>query len=252
MPRSEYLPLNTQRQALLLGIIVKVIKSNVLHDEFSLVVGMRTCAAHLSLTIPLLLAITTTFQFGIFLPNSSTFTRNLHFTSQLSPLKSLLRLSLATSKIIIMKLLVPFLVATTVLAGCAGKPDHRDKGEVFFETKINPDGTKLFAFSIGMPSRGDRDEGHGPRPSRGGNGGGRGGRDGGGDVGGEARGGNDRDAERMEAFYDTLSEKLFETQYCRNGYIEIDTHETEGRYHLLGECQESASEEDKLKFANPY
>ena len=56
----------------------------------------------------------------------------------------------------------------------------------------------------------------------------------------------------MEAFYDTLREKLFETQYCRNGYIEIDTHETEGRYHLLGECQESASEEDKLKFANPY
>lgn len=46
MPRSEYLPLNTQRQALLLGIIVKVIKSNVLHDEFSLVVEMRTCAAH--------------------------------------------------------------------------------------------------------------------------------------------------------------------------------------------------------------
>ncbi len=67
MPRSEYLPLNTQRQALLLGIIVKVIKSNVLHDEFSFVVNMRTCAAHLSFTIPLLSAITTTFHFGIFL-----------------------------------------------------------------------------------------------------------------------------------------------------------------------------------------
>ncbi|WP_231518105.1 hypothetical protein [Alteromonas stellipolaris] len=151
-----------------------------------------------------------------------------------------------------MKLLVPFLVATAVLAGCAGKPDHRDQGEVFFETKINPDGTKLFAFSIGMPSRGNREAGNGQRPSRGGEGGGRGGRSGGQNGGGETRGGNDRDAERMEAFYDTLREKLFETQYCRNGYIEIDTHETEGRYHLLGECQESASEEDKLKFANPY
>jgi hypothetical protein len=84
MPRSEYLPLSTQRQALLLGIIVKVIKSNVLHDEFSLVVEMRTCAAHLSLTIPLLLAITTTFQFGIFcltpppLLETYTLLRNFH------------------------------------------------------------------------------------------------------------------------------------------------------------------------------
>jgi hypothetical protein len=113
MPRSEYLPLNTQRQALLLGIIVKVIKGNVLHDEFSFVVKMRTCAAHLSFTIPLLSAITTTFHFGIFLLKTNdsieltvikegyphpiyglylsfegmtislSFTRNLHFTWQL-------------------------------------------------------------------------------------------------------------------------------------------------------------------------
>lgn len=84
MPRSEYLPLNTQRQALLLGIIVKVIKSNVLHNEFSLIVERRTCAVHLSLTIPLLLAITTTFHFGICrlpyspLPETYTLLGNFH------------------------------------------------------------------------------------------------------------------------------------------------------------------------------
>ena len=47
-----------------------------------------------------------------------------------------------------------------------------------------------------------------------------------------------------EQLYTSLDEKLDETGYCQTGFLEIDTHQTEDR-HLLGECNETASELDK-------
>jgi len=151
-----------------------------------------------------------------------------------------------------MKSTLPFFVASALLAGCVSKPDYRDNSEVFFETKINKDGTKLFAFSVGMNrdkgrggdrGKGQRPQGNGQRPQ------GNGQRS---EQGQASNNDTPRSDKRMENFYQLLAEKLEDTQYCRDGYIEVDTHETEDRYHLLGECQESASEADKRTFLNAY
>ncbi|GAB5393297.1 MAG: hypothetical protein Altm2KO_25070 [Alteromonas macleodii] len=53
-----------------------------------------------------------------------------------------------------------------------------------------------------------------------------------------------------EQLYTSLDEKLDETGYCQTGFLEIDTHQTEDRLHLLGECNETASELDKIEFPN--
>ena len=142
-----------------------------------------------------------------------------------------------------MKITIPLVIATSILAGCASKPDYHDSGDVFFETKINNDGTKLFAFSVGMSegrdSKGPQEKGRGQRPPGGGK-----------DRGDRSNAKNEHSEQKMEEFYQLLEQKLDETQYCHSGYIEIDTHETQGRFHLLGECQESASQEDITRFPN--
>ena len=45
-----------------------------------------------------------------------------------------------------------------------------------------------------------------------------------------------------------LDEKLTATVYCRNGYIELDYNSVPGKTEIRGECQESASAEDKEKW----
>jgi len=146
-----------------------------------------------------------------------------------------------------MKITLPLVIATSILAGCASKPDYYDTGDVFFETKINQDGTKLFAFSVGMDNGGKekgakgKGQERGQRPPPGGK-----------ERGERSNAGNDRLEQQMDEFYQLLDQKLAETEYCHSGYIEIDTHETQGRFHLLGECQESASQSDIEKFPNAY
>ncbi|BFT31952.1 hypothetical protein D210916BOD24_31280 [Alteromonas sp. D210916BOD_24] len=143
------------------------------------------------------------------------------------------------------------LVVTTSLfiSACAHKPAPLDMEEVFFETKINQDGTKLFAFSLpllrhregnrddtrkgeGMPGQGERKENNvGAMPGR---------------------GAGTPPHNRNKYFYAALDKKLEQTAYCRTGYIEIDTHQTEDRLHLLGECKETATELDEMAFPNPH
>lgn len=145
--------------------------------------------------------------------------------------------------------LFPALAASSLLAGCASKPPMPEMGETFFETKINSDGTKLFAFSIdmGKPEEGKEKGGRGGKRGRGPEQRGMSGRQGG--DGGTM--GEDRTARKTEALYAALEDTLAENHYCREGYIEIDTHETEGRMHLLGECKDTANELDRLDFPNP-
>lgn len=138
------------------------------------------------------------------------------------------------------------LVITTslIVSACAHRPPPLDMDEIFFETQIKQDGTKLFAFSIPLM-----------KPREGAKGGGRGGRGRGGRGGQENRGGSSQNSsdssDRMtEQLYASLDEKLDETGYCQTGYIEIDTHQTEDRLHLLGECNETTSELDRLDFPN--
>ena len=124
------------------------------------------------------------------------------------------------------------LVVTTslVVSACAHRPIPLDKDEIFFETKIKQDGTKLFAFSIPLMQHRGR----------------------GGRQGQESRKGSSHSSDRMtEQLYTSLDEKLDETGYCQTGFIEIDTHQTEDRLHLLGECNETASDLDRLDFSAP-
>lgn len=148
------------------------------------------------------------------------------------------------------------LVITTslIVSACAHRPPSLDKDEIYFETKIKQDGTKLFAFSI--PSmkqpdggKGGGAKGSGGRGSRSQEGGGRGGRTGQKDRGGEAEQSSDNSDRMTKQLYVSLDEKLDETGYCQTGFIEIDTHQTEDRLHLLGECNETASDLDRLDFS---
>ncbi|MDY6977620.1 MAG: hypothetical protein SVW51_15680 [Pseudomonadota bacterium] len=122
--------------------------------------------------------------------------------------------------------------------------------EIFFETQIKQDGTKLFAFSIPLMKPREDAKGGGGRGGRGGEGGGRGGRGGQESRGGSSQKSSDSSERMTEQLYASLDEKLDETGYCQTGYIEIDTHQTEDRLHLLGECNETASDLDRLDFTN--
>ena len=144
------------------------------------------------------------------------------------------------------------IVITTslIVSACAHRPPPLDMDEIFFETKIKQDGTKLFAFSIPLmkPREGARG---GDRAGRGQGvegGGGRGGRGGQENRGGSSQNSSDSGDRMTEQLYASLDEKLDETGYCQTGFIEIDTHQTEDRLHLLGECNETASDLDRLDF----
>ncbi|GFD95011.1 hypothetical protein KUL156_14170 [Alteromonas sp. KUL156] len=146
-----------------------------------------------------------------------------------------------------------FLVITTSLmvSACAHRPPPLDMDEILFETKIKQDGTKLFAFSIPLMHQRDgaKDGGRGSR-AQGNEGGGRGNRGGQENRGGSSRKMSDNADRMAERLYASLDRKFDETSYCQSGYIEIDTHITEDRIHLLGECNETASEMDRLDFPN--
>ncbi|WP_251139738.1 hypothetical protein [Alteromonas sp. ALT199] len=139
-----------------------------------------------------------------------------------------------------------------IVSACAHRPPPLDMDEIFFETKINQDGTKLFSFSIPLMKQRNGAKGGGGRGGRGqgGEGGGRGGRGGQENRGGSSQKSSDSSDRMTEQLYASLDEKLDETGYCQTGYIEIDTHQTEDRLHLLGECNETASELDRLDFPN--
>ena len=144
------------------------------------------------------------------------------------------------------------LVITTslIVSACAHRPPPLDMDEIFFETQIKQDGTKLFAFSIPLMKPREGAKGGGGRGGRGGEGGGRGGRGGQESRGGSSQKSSDSSDRMTEQLYASLNEKLDETGYCQTGYIEIDTHQTEDRLHLLGECNETASELDRIEFPN--
>lgn len=144
----------------------------------------------------------------------------------------------------------PFTVTSVIaltLAGCAHSPPPLAQEDIFFDTKIESDNSKVFSISIPLPSknRGDKPSGQGR--------GKRGDRDRG-SMGGEMRakqaGGNEEKV--YQKLLDALNEKLAETGYCTTGYMEVDTHQSDTRFHLLGECNESASEQDRLQFPNQY
>lgn len=123
-----------------------------------------------------------------------------------------------------------------------------------FATKIEKNGLKLFTYTVTMAMPEDRSGG-----MRGGMEGG-GGMRGGGMGGGGMRGGgmkngakSDREATMnrfQDIVYEKLKTKLSETGYCRDSYTEINKYFLRGRSQIRGECNESATEEDRMTFIN--
>lgn len=51
-----------------------------------------------------------------------------------------------------------------------------------------------------------------------------------------------------ENLYKSLALKLEQTGYCRKGYIPLGSYIEMGQFEIRGECNEIATEQDKLLF----
>ena len=141
------------------------------------------------------------------------------------------------------------------ITACASQQRQRPKVNQIFVTNISEQGLKIFSFSMTreMSSRG---KGGGKGSGRGGKGGGMGGGMGGGRHGG--KGGSNADSdEGMEEkiknkVLDRLESKLDRTGYCREGYTELESYFSRRASQIRGECNEDATEEDRVKFINNH
>ncbi|MDO6694631.1 hypothetical protein Q4574_15145 [Aliiglaciecola sp. 3_MG-2023] len=147
------------------------------------------------------------------------------------------------------------------LSACAGRHERHQEAENEFTTEIHSDGSKRFVVAIFYQQEkagGGGGRGEGKREGKKGGGG----RSGQGQTG-RGRSGSQEDSslvdsvqrseggsdeEKREAIMDLLEQKLAETEYCRHGFIELDYSQMRSRTELVGECQESASEQDKQRW----
>lgn len=138
---------------------------------------------------------------------------------------------------IILKRVVPLGVATLLLSGCVSGPPEPPVHTDVFATQIKDNDAKIFGFSMLTGPARDAASGGGQRPPRG-------------DTGRKPSSGADNYAQKMTLLHNRVEQKLADTGYCRQGYIEIDTYETNKRIHLMGECNESATTADREQFPN--
>jgi hypothetical protein len=142
------------------------------------------------------------------------------------------------------------------VTACAGRHGAHQEGQELFSTEIHSDGSKRFILALlyqqdkdGRPRSKGKPEGK---------------RDRGGDRKRQGQSGRGRpdseqnssqgstlqrseagyDEDKREAIMDLLDQKLIETGFCRHGFIELDYSQMRDTTELVGECQESASEED--------
>lgn len=137
------------------------------------------------------------------------------------------------------------------LSACASNQWEPSEVEEVFVVDIKSSGLKIFDYSMKktMPQAGgggmrggDSGKGSGQRGGLGGMGGGQGS----GRMGGENP---DNGSAMKEYFKGMLESKLKKTGYCRQGYIELDSYFGRGQLQLRGECEEGATEKDRMKFA---
>lgn len=145
------------------------------------------------------------------------------------------------------------LICTTLFACSHHHPTLEGSQEVF-ATDIKTDGSKRFNFTLMLhterkrerqnrsPQGGSGKEGRKKqgKPRREGSRSGTGTRP-------ESKQG-DADEKLREKALERLVQKIEENGYCRNGYIELDYFALRGQVQIRGECQESASEQDREKW----
>ena len=133
-----------------------------------------------------------------------------------------------------------------VMLACS-QPKKPSK-DVIFITHITHDGLKQFRFSVAQPGRSkqgtkDRD-GQKLGGSRGGHKGKR---------GAEDRAITDKIGENSKKrnpgqMKKRIEEKLFKTEYCREGFMEIHHYSEAGRYYFNGQCNEKATAKDRQRY----
>lgn len=145
------------------------------------------------------------------------------------------------------------------VSACSTKPERHRETQRSFITDIHDDGSKRFVVAIeyAYSPRDQRQNGNSERRGGGRQGGGQegGGRRGGGrgdrpndDNGPRQQNNSESDEDKREELMALLEENLAETEYCRHGYIVLEYSQVAQQTLLRGECQESASKEDKERW----
>ncbi|RDH82491.1 MAG: hypothetical protein DIZ80_09395 [endosymbiont of Galathealinum brachiosum] len=138
-------------------------------------------------------------------------------------------------------------VLSMVLVSCGRNQWKSSEITEVFSTNIKPGGLKLFNYSLTKTASQASRRGSGKGSGNGsGMGGGRGGENG--MHKGKAKSGDD--ASMKQYLYDMLKVKLEKSGYCREGYIELDSNIGRGWMKIRGECEEGATEKDRIKFIN--
>jgi hypothetical protein len=145
--------------------------------------------------------------------------------------------------------------ALLFLLGISGCTSHSGNEKAYdtFTTNIYPDGSKRFTIAIiykGSKQKSMGDAGNRSVKKR--DGGSRSGEG----KGGRGNSGQKRDnkqknslnEERQEAIIELLALKISETGFCRDGYFELGSSQMRNQTEIVGECQESASDEDRQRW----
>lgn len=139
-----------------------------------------------------------------------------------------------------------FLVLLLSLTACASNQWESYEVEEIFVTDIKTSGLKIFNYSLTNSTaqasgNGKRGGGKGTGKHGGGKGGG---------YGGMGGGRPNNESSMKPYFTGMLEAKLEKSGYCREGYIELDSYFGRRQLKMRGECEEGATEEDRIKFVN--
>lgn len=121
------------------------------------------------------------------------------------------------------------------VSACAHRHDGRKRQITNFSTQIEEDDSKRFLFSMRSAQRGNRRNAR--QGAQAGNGGGNNGQ--------PSRQRSDQSEQIKRRLVALLNEKLESNGYCRQGYFELDFSYLSGYAQLRGECNESATAEDR-------
>ena len=145
------------------------------------------------------------------------------------------------------------LILSLFMTACANNQWKSSEVNEVFVTEIKSSGLKIFNYSLakttpqvsGGDGRGGSGKSSGKHSGRGGKGGGK--------SNGQGSMGSGKSAyeSNMKPYFNEMLElKLKKSGYCREGYIELSSYFGRGQLKIRGECEEGATEEDRIKFVN--
>ena len=142
-----------------------------------------------------------------------------------------------------------FLVLILFMTACANNQWKSSEVDEVFVTEIKSGGLKIFNYSLTKTtpqvSGGGSGKSSGKHNGRGGKGGGK--------SNGQGSMGSGKSAyeSNMKPYFNEMLElKLKKSGYCREGYIELSSYFGRWQLKIRGECEEGATEEDRIKFVN--